>query len=163
MSNSLTASGSTRLSWTLTSTQSVGSTTRTAEIRTSRTITNGTGADQATVGYSNTHTVTGTATVEFDFAGIEYDSFGSTGIVAFSDIREILVKVAATTGAQLFVGYATGVTGHRVPYGGEYHLCSYTTGIAVSDWAGSALRIHNPTSTAVDIDIAIIGVGTFSS
>ena len=163
MSNSLAASGSTRLSWTLTNTQSVGSVTRTAEVRTSRTITNGTGPDQATVGYTNTHIVTGATTISFPFAGIEYDSFGSTGIVAFTDIREVLVKVAATTGAQLFVGYATGVTGHRVPYGGEYHLCSYTTGIAASDWAGSALRIHNPTSTAVSIDIAIIGVGSFSS
>jgi hypothetical protein len=42
-------------------------------------------------------------------------------------------------------------------------MCSYTTGIAVSDWAGSALRIHNPTSTDVSIDIAIIGVGSYSS
>jgi hypothetical protein len=163
MSNSLTASGSTRLNWTLTATQSVGTVTRSAEVRTSRTISHGTGPDQATVGYTNTHIVTGASTLTFPFSGIEYNSFGSTGLVAFTDVREILVKVAPTTGAQLFVGYATGVTGHRVPYGGEYHLCSYTTGIAASDWAGSALRIHNPTATAVSIDIAIIGVGSFSS
>jgi hypothetical protein len=163
MANSLAASGSTRLSWTLTDTQSVGTVSRGATISTSRTITNGSGADQANAGYTNTHIVTGATTLEFDLTGIEYNSFGSTGLVAFTAVKEILVKVAATTGAQLFVGYATGVTGHRVPYGGEYHLCSYTTGIVASDWAGSALRIYNPTATDVSIDIAIIGVGSYSS
>lgn len=163
MSNSLSATGATRLSWTLTATQTVGSVKREAESRVARTITNGTGVNQANVGYAQTHTVTGGTTVDLDLTGITHNAFGSTGVVAFTTVKEVLMVVGSATGVNVLIGGITGTTGTKVNEGGMYHLCDYAVGLAASNWSGSTIRIGNPTTVPINVDVSLIGVGTFSS
>ena len=92
MSNTLSVTGSTRLSWSLTDAQAVGSVVRTVDSRGSRTITHGTGPNQATVAYSNTHSVSGATTRALPFSTLTVNSFGSTGTLAVSTVKEVLVN-----------------------------------------------------------------------
>jgi hypothetical protein len=162
MANTLSVTGSSRLSWSLTDAQAVGSAVRTVDERSSRTITHGTGPNQATVAYTNTHTVAASSTLSLAFGSISTSSFGSTGTLAVTTVKEMLVSPTGVTGAFVYVGGGSGVTGVKVNTGGEYHLCDYAVGLSPSEWVGSTLRVQNTTTGSINVDVSIVGIGSYS-
>jgi hypothetical protein len=163
MANTLSVSGNNRLAWTLSESQGVGSVSRSVEQRSSRSITNGTGPNQANVAITDTVSVTGTSTTNIDLAEYVDKSFGYDGVLSFSTIKEVLVNVATgPTGGNLTVGIPTGVTGVRMNVGSQMHLADYTAGLAVGgSFSGITLK-SNVTGT-YSVGVTVIGIGSYGN
>jgi len=160
---SLTVSGNTRLAWSLSDTQTTAKFSGSAERLTNRSITNGTGVNQATVAFSRSLTITGTnnATIALDNATVT--SFDYSGKIAFTNIREQLVSVSTgpTGGWVLFSApaAATGISGIAVRVGGQLHLVDYATGVSTA--TGSWTFQNGPTGT-YGVDFTVVGLGTYA-
>ncbi len=163
MPNTLSVSGNTRLAWTLSESQSIGSVSRSVEQRSSRTIANGTGPSQASIAFSTTESVTGTNTRNLDVAAYAANAFGFPGQAFFSTVREVLVSVTTgPTGGNLTVGLPTGVTGVRLNVGGQFHWIDYLGGIPSSASPANVSLKSNVTGV-YSVDVTVIGTGDFGS
>jgi hypothetical protein len=164
MPNSLTVAGSTRLSWTLTDSQTNSSVTRSGSESATRAITNGTGPQQANVVWGGLVTVAPSQTTGVVFASMPVSAFGPTGTATVTTVKEILVFNTTTgvTGASLLVGSTGAITGTAVNGGGQWHWADYAVGSAPSTWPASTLWLRNTTTGAIVADVSVIGVGTYS-
>jgi hypothetical protein len=163
MANTLSVSGNTRLAWTLSESQGVGSVSRSVEQRSSRSIANGTGPNQANVAITDTVSVTGTNTRNLDVAAYATNAFGFPGQAFFSTVREVLVSVTTgPTGGNLTVGLPTGVTGVRLNVGGQFHWIDYLGGIPSSASPANVSLKSNVTGV-YSVDVTVIGTGDFGS
>jgi hypothetical protein len=163
MANTLSVSGATRLSWALSETQNVGSIGKSADQRSSRSISNGTGPNQANVAITDTVSVTGTSTTSIDLAYYYDKSFGYDGLLTFTTIKEVLVNVATgPTGGNLTVGLPTGVTGVRMNVGSQMHLADYTAGLAVGA-SPSWIKLKSNVTGTYSVDVTVIGVGSYEN
>ena len=163
MANTLSVSGNTRLAWTLSETQAVGSVSKSVEQRSSRSITNGTGPSQANVAITDTVSVTGTSTTQVDLAAYVDNSFGYDGNLVFTVLKEVVVNVTTgPTGGNLTVGIPTGATGVRMNVGSQMHITDYTAGYPVgASFSGITLK-SNVTGT-YSVSLTAVGVGTFGN
>lgn len=163
MANTLSVSGATRLSWVLSETQNVGTISKAAEQQFSRSISDGTGPNQANVATTDTVSVTGTSTTSIDLAEYLDKSFGYDGVLTFTTLKEVLVNVTTgPTGGYLTVGIPTGITGVRMNVGAQMHLADYISGLAVgSSFSGITLK-SNVTGT-YSVDVTVIGIGSYQN
>jgi hypothetical protein len=157
MPNSLTAAGTTRLSWSLSNSDSAASQSAGTEQRTARAVTNGTGPGQANVAHSQRIICTGSGS-SLSIGGLEIQAFGVTGILAIGTLKELLVNVVSgPTGGFLSLAAPGGITGTRVGVGGQVHWADYAvgaTGVSVSLSSG-------PTGTYT-VDLTMVGVGVYA-
>ena len=133
-----------------------------------QTFTNGTGANQINQVWSDTRTLTASATENLDLSGALTNAFGAS--VALTKVKFILVKAAAantndvqvggaaTNGFDSFIGTAGDFV--KVKPGGTLMLIAPdATGYAVTAATGDLLKMTNGAgSTSVTYDVVIGGV-----
>lgn len=163
-----TFSGSFKVTANGTLTSSADLTTDTSVLSYSKsyTISDGTGADQANMVWSDTRTLTASSTEDLDLAGSLTNAFGST--LTFTKIKGIIVEAAsANTNNVLVGGDANGLAGWVgnvadyivVRPGGVFSIYAPdSTAYAVTGGTGDILQIANSAgSTSVTYNIVIIG------
>lgn len=146
----------------------VGTLTHDAKFSPNYVFTNGTGANQASILFSDTRTLAASATENLDLAGVLIDAFGNT--ITFDKIKAIIVTAAAAnTNNVLFGGAASA---QAAPWFGDVTdvnvirpgglLCMVApdaTGFDVTATTADLLKIANSSSgTSVTYTIVIIGV-----
>lgn len=129
-------------------------------------LTSGTGADQANQLFTDTRTLTASATEDLDLAGVLVDSFGDT--LTFARIKAVIVGAAAantnnvnvtrpaSNGVPLFLAASDGIA---VRPGGVFAwIAPDVTGVAVTAGTGDLLTFTNSAgSTSVTYDVVIVG------
>jgi hypothetical protein len=126
---------------------------------------NGTGANQASAVFSDTRTLSASATEDLDLAGVLTDAFGTT--VAADRIKAIMVTAAsgntndvqvtrkATNGVPLFMAAGDGIA--LTPGAGFCAVFPNAIGVDVTAATGDLLTITNSAgSTSVTYSIAIL-------
>ena len=130
--------------------------------------TDGSGADQAQKLFSDTRTLTASATESLDLAGGLTDVFGAT--LTLTKVKALLIKAAAGNTNDVVVGGAAsnqwaapfGDVSDTVkvkPGGTLLLIAPDATGYAVTAGTGDILKVANSAgSTSVSYDIVIVGV-----
>jgi hypothetical protein len=167
VSVTLSSTGNSRLTFSLSGTQPIGSASDGFEIRTSRTVTHGTGEGQANAGWRNRVTIPAGQVLGLNLLELEGSALNYAGIVAITKLKEIFCVVRTTTaGAHVLFGVISpsDITGYsaRVGRGGDYRWADYLDGLTITESVNNWLYIANPTGAGVEIDIAFMGVGTYS-
>jgi hypothetical protein len=129
---------------------------------------NGTGANQANALFTDTRTLSASATENLDLAGSLVDAFGAT--IAFDKIKALIVKAdaanvndvlvggAASAQASAFFGDVTDVVKVK-PGGTVAFIAPDANGYDVTATTADLLKIANSAgSTSVSYTIIIIGV-----
>ena len=126
----------------------------------------GTGASQADLLFSDTRTLTASATEDLDLAGGLTDVFGS--VLTYVKVKAIIIKAASgnTNNVEVKPAAANGFLGPfnaaadtlEIPPSGQISLFAPVNGWAVTAGTGDLLTITNGSSgTSVTYDIIIIG------
>lgn len=126
---------------------------------------NGTGADQASAIWTDTRTLSASATEDLDLAGVLTDAFGTT--VAADRIKAILITAAsgntndvqvtrpAANGVPLFMAASDGIA--IGPGGGFMLVAPNASGVNVTAATGDLITITNSAgSTGVTYTVAIL-------
>lgn len=129
-------------------------------------ITNGTGAGQANMVFSDERTVSASATDSLDLAGSLTDPFGAT--MTFARIKAVLVKAAATNtnnvnvvmpasnGVPLFLAASDGIAVQ--PGGLLLWVAPTAAGVVVTAGTGDLLNLVNSAGgSSVTYQIVIVG------
>lgn len=164
----VTASLSTnnRLTFALADTPDIGSLSQSVEVRTARTVANGTGAGQANAAWSARVTLAAGQVYSLDLTNLTLSAFNLAGRLALTNLRDVIVVNNATTaGRYLLYGVISpqDTTGYvaRLNRGADFRWSDYQDGIAVT--AGNKdIYIANPSNGSVTFDIALAGLGTYS-
>lgn len=167
MSVTLSSTGNSRLTFSLSGTQPIGSASDGFEIKTSRTVTHGTGEGQANVGWRNRVTIPAGQVLGLNLLELDGSVLNFAGLVAITKLKEIFCVVRTTSaGARVLFGVISpsDTTGYsaEVKRGGDYRVTSYTDGWDITESVNDWLYIANPTLASVEIDIGLMGVGTYS-
>lgn len=127
----------------------------------------GTGADQAKEVWTDTRTLTASATENLDLAGVLVDVFGT--VLIFTKIKALIVKADAGNTNDVLVGghasaafvsmFSDATDVVRVKPGGMFAITAPdATGLAVTATTGDLLKVTNSAgTTAVTYTIVIIG------
>lgn len=167
MANTLSASGSSSMAWSLADAPAIGSTSDAAGISAAWTISNGTAAGQANAAWRNRVTIANGETYAIELGNLGGNAFGFAGKVALTTLKEMMVTVNTTTaGRYVLVGCigpsdATAYSA-RLNGGGMYHVADYSVGWPVTVGVNDVVYIANPSGAAVEIDVGVIGVGTYA-
>jgi hypothetical protein len=159
MANTLSVAGATRVAWSLS--DGVGSSKSDTQ-SSSRSITTGTGPNQANVAFSETISTQATGIWQsYDDLAFAVSAFGVNGSARFTKIKEVFVSVATgPTGGYMVFSMPTGVANVRINAGGQFHYCDYLTGIPVS---AGMITVSNGVSGAYSGEITVIGEGSFEA
>lgn len=127
--------------------------------------TSGTGSSQADMVFTDSRTLSASATEDLDLAGSLTDAFGTT--MTFAKIKALIVKAAAANtndvqitrpaanGVPLFLAVSDGIP---VKPGGSFIWCCPGTGITVTAATGDLITFTNSAgSTSVTYDVIILG------
>lgn len=125
----------------------------------------GTGANQASAVFTDTRTLSASATENLDLAGVLTDAFGST--ITAAKVKAIMVTAAsgntnavqvtrpASNGVPLFMGASDGVA--LTPGAGFCAVWPDANGIAVTAATGDIITVTNSAgSTSVTYTVAIL-------
>lgn len=167
MATSLSAKVGISVSATYTNTIDVGAPSYAPAYSPSWAFTDGTGADQAKVVFTDTRTLSASATENLDLAGGLTDVFGTA--ITFTKIKAISVVAASANTNNVVVGGAATNTfllfsdaTDKVPIlpgGGFFYVAPNATGVAVTAGTGDILLVANSAGgTSVTYTITIIGV-----
>jgi hypothetical protein len=128
-------------------------------------LTNGTGSGQASQQWSDTRTLTASATEDLDLAGSLTNAFGVT--LTFVKLKVVLIRAAAantnsvevtrkaTTGIPLFMADGDGIS--LLP-GAIFLYFSPTIGLTITPTTDDTLTFTNSAgSTPVDYDVIFVG------
>ena len=152
MANTLSVAGATRVAWSL---ADDGGSSRSDTQSSSRSITTGTGPNQANVAWSYSFATTGVGSASWSVSALPVSAFGPTGSATVTTIKEVLVTVSTgPTGGYVAFSAPTGVVGARVKVGGQFHLADYLTGIGVT--TGNIVIANGPTGSYAG-EITVIG------
>lgn len=162
----LTLTGNTRLTFSLSESQLVGSVTGDVEVRVTQSVSNGTAAGQANVAWATKVTLPAGQVYSLDLTNLSASAFGYVGKIAVSTLRDVMIVNNETAaGRHLLYGVISpqDTTGYaaRINRGGSYRWTDYQDGITVNA-DNKTLYIANPSAGQVVFDIALAGVGTFS-
>ena len=155
-----------RLTFSLADSPAIGSVSQSVEVKSSRTVDNGTGAGQANAAWSARVTLPAGQVYSLDLTALPMTAFNLAGKLALSTLKDVLVVNNETTaGRYLLYGVISpaDVTGYaaRINRGADYRWSDYQDGVAVN--AGNkTIYIANPSGGSVTFDIALAGVGTYS-
>jgi hypothetical protein len=154
-----------RLTFGLADSPDLGSISQSVEVKTSRTVTNGTGAGQANAAWSARVTLPAGQVYSLDLTDLSLSAFNLAGKLSLSVLKDVIVVNNATAaGRHLLYGVISpaDTTGYaaRLNRGADYRWSDYQDGIAVT--AGNKMvYIANPSAGSITFDIALAGVGTF--
>lgn len=166
MATTIDVTTNSRMTWTLSDAPEIGTIAETAELKVSRTITNGTGSGEANVAWRDRVTIPAGQTYSLELDNLGATAFGFGGKVVVSTLKDFLVVNRTTT---LYAYVLVGVIGAndttawagKVNRGGDYRVSDYLDGWAVN--AGNkVVYIANPSAVACEIDIGVVGVGTLA-
>lgn len=155
-----------RLTFSLADSPDIGSISQSVELKSSRTVDNGTGAGQANAAWSARVTLAAGQVYSLDLTNLSLTAFNLGGKLALSTLKDVIVVNNATTaGRYLLYGVISpsDTTGYaaRLNRGADYRWSDYQDGIAVT--AGNkTIYVANPSAGSVTFDIALAGVGTYS-
>lgn len=167
MANTLSVIGSSRAAWSLSGDPAIGSTSDSAAVASTWTAANGTGAGQANAAWRNRVTIANGQTYSLELRNLGANAFGFAGKVTVDTLKEIIVVVNTTTaGRYVLVGCIgpsdTTAYSARLNGGGVYHVADYAVGWPVTENVNDVVYIANPSGGSVEIDIGVVGVGTFA-
>lgn len=163
----LTSNVSVSLTATQTTALDLGTATFAPALNAALALASGTGADQADKIWTDTRTLTASATEDLDLAGTLTDAFGAT--VTFVKVKAIVVSAAAANTNDVVVGGASATqlgifsdASDKVPVkpGGFFVLAAPGAAGLCTVGAGSTdlLKVANSAgSTGVTYSIAVIG------
>lgn len=155
MANSLSVAGNTRLAWSL----SDGVASMNKDANSVRTISNGTGPNQATVAYYERVTATG-AGFSRSLGSLPVTALDIPGSAAVTNVREILLSVVTgPTGGAFLVAGPAGLTGVVVGVGGQLHWCNYITG---ATGTSTSLSCASGITGTYTVDLTLVGVGSYA-
>lgn len=130
----------------------------------------GTAIDQAQKVFSDTRSLSSSASESLDLAGGLADPLG--GNITFTAIKEIIIKAAAANTGNLRVGkvisngfagpfdQTAGSLGVTIPPGGILHLRNASAaGWAVTAGTGDLLSVENLVAAGQSYDIILVGEG----
>jgi hypothetical protein len=166
VATTLAVSGNSRLTWSLTDDPTIGSLSESAELRLTRSVEQGTGSGQANVAWRNRVTIAAGQAYSLELDNLGASAFGFAGKIAITTLKEFMVIVNTETASRwVLVGVIgpgdTTAFSARVNRGGDYRVADYLDGWAVTN-ANKVLYIANPSAGAVEIDVAVVGVGAIS-
>ena len=130
---------------------------------------NGTGNNQADLVWSDTRTLSASATENLDLAGSLADAYGAT--ITFAKIKAIIVTAAAGNTNDVIIGNAAS-NGFTGPFGGATHTVQVKaggvfliahpgTGWTVTAGTGDILKMANSAgTTSVTYSVIILGTST---
>lgn len=129
-------------------------------------LTNGTGANQATIEWSDERTITGSSSDTLDLVGALTTVFGKT--ITFTAIKAIFILPSSSNANNLTVGggnFATWVADPSdkvvvVPGGALALVNPSAAGYAVTSSSGDVLTINNLSATASTYKIILVGIGS---
>ena len=169
---SLTGSSRTLLNRTYTKTVGLGTATMTYNINEGQTWTDGDAVGGSQILYSANDLAidgSGGSATSLDLVATLLDPLSGTA-QTYTKIKELWIKNNTTTaGATLKVNgnfITTVILGGTTPYliigaGGKAHFeCPSLAGYAVTSSTGDVITLQGATTTAVNIDLLIVGVGT---
>lgn len=162
-------SGSIKLSvsGTYTGSVDIGSVAQNIGYASTISLTNGTGADQANMIFTDTRTLAASTTEDLDLAGGLTDVFGTT--ITFTKIKGIIIKASSSNtnnvvvggdanGLVNWVGAANDIINVR-PGGMFCIMAPDATAYAVTGSTGDILQVANSSSgSSVTYDIILIGI-----
>jgi len=161
-----TLSGSIRtfMSWTRTDAQEVGSVTNRKTVNTAYTLTDGDGPGEADLIFADSRTIPANTIESFDLLDLEQVALGVTVPYEFRQLRAIRVLNKATlTGRRLLVGVDPGrptiVYAAEVGPGSEWMSVNHVDAWEVTD-ANKIVRICNPTSASINYELYLFGTST---
>lgn len=156
MPNTLSVAGATRVAWSLADSDGASKSDTQSS---SRSITTGTGPNQANVAWSYPFSTTGIGSASWSVSALPVSAFGPTGSASVTAIKEVLVTVSTgPTGGYVAFSLPTGVVGAQVAVGGQFHLADYLTGIGVT--TGNIVIANGPTGSYAG-EITIVGNGSY--
>lgn len=164
----LSLTGNSRLSWSLADAQTIGTAGRTAEIKTSRTVENGTGAGQANAAWVNRVTIASGQVYSLELRNLGETVFGFAGKVVLTKLKEIICVVNTTTASRYVLFGVIGPSDTsayvaRINRGGDYRVADYQDGWTVTQDVNDVIYIANPSAGSVEIDIGVVGVGSYAN
>lgn len=167
MATTLTVTGNSRITYTLSEVPVIGSVSESAELRTSRNVENGTGTNQANVAWRNRVTIPSGQAYSLDLANLGATVFGFAGRVTMTKLKEVMVVNNTETAGRYALWGVIGPsdTSAYVAFlgrGGEYRTADYMDGRTVTANVNSVIYVANPSPGPVELDILLVGVGTFS-
>jgi uncharacterized protein YfiM (DUF2279 family) len=167
MATTLSVSGASRTSFSLSDEPAIGSVAEGAELSTNRTIDNGTGTGQANAAWRNRVTIAAGQVYSLDLTALGATVFGFGGQVSLTKLKEVYVLVNTTTaGAHVLWGCIgpSDTTGYaaRIGRGGEFRWADYQDGITITNSSNDMIYVANPSAGSVEMDLLLVGVGTYS-
>lgn len=165
MATSLSVTGNSRLTYSFSDAPEIGSLAESVELKTSRSVANGTGAGQANVAWRDKVTIAAGQVYSMDLLNLGATAFGFGGKVVINTLKEFMVVVNTTTASRWVLVGVIGpadTTGYsaRVNRGGDYRVADYQDGWAVTNGVNNNVYIANPSAGAVEIDVLVVGVGS---
>ena len=125
MPNTLTVTGNTRLTWSLTD----GENSRSDERKSGRSISSGTGPGKANFAYYETVALaTGSATTTVSGSSLSVSAYGFPGNAVCTKVKEVLVEVVSGPTGGHVIFEAPHIPGTTVRTGGQLHLVDYQVG-----------------------------------
>jgi hypothetical protein len=162
-----TGSSKLMINGTLANDADIGTVQHNVSYTNTNTWSNGTGANQANMIWTDTRTINASSSEDLDLAGGLTNGFGNT--VTFTKIKGIMIKAASGNTNNVLVGgdatstFLTWVSAEAdqiiVRPGGIFYLeAPDSTAYAVTATTGDLLHIENSSSgTSVSYDIILIG------
>jgi hypothetical protein len=164
MSTTLAVTGNSRVTYSFADSPTIGSLAETVEIKTSRTVANGTGSGQANAAWRDRITIPSGQSYSLDLQNLGATAFGFGGKVVISTLKEFFLVVNTTTASRyvLVATIAGDTTGYaaRVNRGGDFRIADYTDGWAVTAGVNNVVYVSNPSAGSVEVDILVVGVGS---
>lgn len=165
MATSLAVTGNSRCTYSFSDSPTIGSLAESVELKTSRTVENGTGAGQANVAWRDRVSIAAGQVYSLDLLDLGATAFGFAGKVVMSTLKEFMLVVNTTTASRYVLVGCIGpsdTTGYsaRVNRGGDYRVADYQDGWAVTNGVNNVIYIANPSAGAVSIDLVVVGVGS---
>lgn len=174
MADTLSTDVKVSLAWLFQDELDLSTVADTARLEYSRSLADGTGADQADKVWHDQRIVAAASDDDLDLTNLTSSIFGSTVTINFAKVKAILlVNTSTTSGDELRVGGAgAGGNAFGAPFNGDQDavveagadsallLSNKTDGWTVTAGTGDILRINNPTGNAITYQIAIIGTSS---
>ena len=157
---------SSSLSFSLTGSPTLGSETKAVDLSLSESIDNGTGAGQATAGWADVVAIPAGSVLAIDLGAVDANALGFNGTVVFTQIRAIRIRNRATSATSIVLvgcpsgGNDTNAYAAKLAGGARWGWEDFTNGVAVTA-ANLTLTVTNVSAASVDVEIGIIGIGTY--
>ncbi len=174
MADTLSTDVKASLAWLFQDQLDLSTVADTARLEYSRSLADGTGADQADKVWHDQRTVAASSNDDLDLTNLTSTIFGSTVTINFVKIKAILlINTSTTSGDELRLGGAGAVgNAFAAPFNGDQDAVVYvgadsslllsiiSVGWTVTGGTADILRINNPTGNAITYRIAIVGTSS---